>query len=57
MYHISFDEVRDTLESTVGLGVFGQNCQMLVLTILGMLLLWKVQWRFDKNYTGKRFKS
>ncbi len=48
-YHISFDEVRDTLEGTIGLGTFGQNWQMLVLTILGIFLLWKGQWNFSNQ--------
>lgn len=46
MYHISFDEVRDTIENTIGLGVLGQNWQMLVLTVLGIWLLWKAKWNF-----------
>ncbi len=45
IYHVFFDEVRDTLENTIGLGAFAQNWQMLVLTILGILLLWKVEWK------------
>ncbi len=46
LYHVFFDEVRDTLQDTVGLGALGENWQMLVLTIMGILLLWKVTWRF-----------
>ncbi len=48
-YHISFDEVRDTLEGSIGLGSFGQNWQMPVLTILGIILLWKGNWKFTKR--------
>ena len=40
-YHVAFDEVRDTIEDTVGLGPLGQNWQMLLLTIVGALILWK----------------
>lgn len=40
-YHVMFDEVRDTLEDTVGLGILGQYFQMLVLTVLGILILWQ----------------
>lgn len=42
-YHIAFDEVRDTLEDTVGLGLLGQYWQMLVLTISGLVILWQVK--------------
>jgi uncharacterized protein len=45
VYHAAFDEVRDTLEDTTGLGALGQNWQMLVLTVLGLVLLWKAPWR------------
>lgn len=45
IYHVSFDEVRDTLGEEVGLGSFGQNWQMLVLTLLGVLLLVKAPWK------------
>ncbi len=45
IYHVSFDEVRDTLIETIGLGAFGQNWQMLVLIVLGILLLWKAKWK------------
>ena len=37
VYHAAFDEVRDTLEGSVGLGPLSQNWQMLILTILGIL--------------------
>ncbi|KKN01460.1 hypothetical protein LCGC14_1127510 [marine sediment metagenome] len=45
-YCVCFDEVRDTLENTLGLGGLGQNWQMLVLTVLGIWLLWKGKWGF-----------
>ncbi|MDQ1255147.1 MAG: protease family protein, partial [Euryarchaeota archaeon] len=45
VYHAAFDEVRDTLEGTVGLGPLSQNWQMLILTILGIALLWKGKWK------------
>jgi membrane protease YdiL (CAAX protease family) len=49
VYHVCFDEVRDTLEGTIGLGTLGQNWQMLVLTLLGILLLWKGKWRLPNE--------
>ena len=47
MYHVFFDEVRDTLQDTVGLGILGENWQILALTSIGVLLLWKVKWKFQ----------
>ena len=44
-YHAAFDEVRDTLEATVGFGALSENWQMVVLTILGAVLLWKANWK------------
>lgn len=48
-YHVCFDEVRDTLENTVGFGSLGQNWQMLVLTVLGIWLLWKGKCKFNNT--------
>lgn len=44
LYHVCFDEVRDSLENTVGLGIAGQYWQMLALTFMGMWLLRKTRW-------------
>jgi membrane protease YdiL (CAAX protease family) len=44
VYHSAFDEVRDTLQESVGFGTLAENWQAVVLTILGALLLWKVPW-------------
>jgi uncharacterized protein len=44
MYHVAFDEVRDALETNIGLGPLGQNWQMVVLTAVGIVLLWKAPW-------------
>lgn len=49
VYHAAFDEVRDSIEGTVGLGPLSQNWQMLILTILGIVLLWKAKWRKTAN--------
>jgi membrane protease YdiL (CAAX protease family) len=49
VYHSAFDEVRDTLERSVGLGPLSQNWQMLILTILGIALLWKAKWKKADN--------
>ena len=48
-YHVCFDEVRDTLENTIGLGNLGRNWQMSVLTVLGIWLLWKGKWKFNNT--------
>jgi membrane protease YdiL (CAAX protease family) len=46
VYHSSFDETRDALESSVGLSPFVDVIwQNVVLTLLGALLLWKGNWR------------
>jgi hypothetical protein len=42
---LSFDEIRDALENSVGPGTFGQNWQMCVLTLTGIALLWKARWK------------
>ena len=44
VYHVFFDEIRDTIETTVGFGFLGSNWQMLILSLLGLLLLWKGKW-------------
>lgn len=44
VYHSAFDEVRDTLESSIGFGPIVEIWQMLLLTILGLILLWKGKW-------------
>ena len=49
VYHSSFDEVRDTLEESVGLGMLAENWQAVVLTILGTLLLWKAPWKTSSD--------
>ena len=48
VYHSSFDEVRDSLENSIGLGALGQNWQMLALVILGAFILWKVKWKKEE---------
>lgn len=45
VYHAAFDEVRDSLEGSVGFGPLAQNWQMVILTILGVALLWKAKWK------------
>ena len=45
VYHAAFDEVRDSLDETIGLGTLGQNWQMLVLTVLGLVFFWRAKWR------------
>jgi uncharacterized protein len=45
VYHAAFDEVRDTLEKSVGFGALVNNWQMIVIIITGGLLLWKANWK------------
>lgn len=44
VYHSAFDETRDTLQNAVGLGPLAEIWQMLILTMLGMTLLWRTKW-------------
>lgn len=44
VYHAAFDEVRDTMEKTIGFGTFTESWQMVVIIIVGGLLLWKADW-------------
>jgi membrane protease YdiL (CAAX protease family) len=43
-YHASFDEVRDTVEQTIGFGPLTQIWQMAVLTIVGAILFFRSRW-------------
>jgi uncharacterized protein len=53
-YHAAFDEVRDTLEKSVGFGSLANNWQMIVIIIVGGLLLWKVNW--DKLLAKRTYR-
>jgi membrane protease YdiL (CAAX protease family) len=44
VYHSLFDEVRDTLEDSIGFGPLVSLWEMAVTTILGGILLWKANW-------------
>jgi membrane protease YdiL (CAAX protease family) len=54
LYHVLFDEVRDALQSTVGLGFLGQNWQMLALTLIGIALLVKGKWHIKPSTVIKK---
>lgn len=45
VYHAAFDEIRDAIETTIGFGPLVEIWQMLTLTIIGGLMLWKGNWR------------
>ncbi len=45
VYHAAFDEIRDAIETTIGFGSLVAIWQMLTLTVLGGLLLWKGNWK------------
>jgi membrane protease YdiL (CAAX protease family) len=45
IYHAAFDEIRDTIQTSVGFGPMVQVWQMLLLTIIGAVLLWKGKWK------------
>jgi uncharacterized protein len=44
VYHAAYDEIRDAIEVSIGLSPLVQVWQVLTLTILGGLLLWKGNW-------------
>jgi uncharacterized protein len=45
VYHAAFDEIRDEIEGSIGFGPLVDIWQMLTLTILGGLMLWKGNWK------------
>jgi membrane protease YdiL (CAAX protease family) len=45
IYHAAFDEIRDTIEQSVGLSSLTEVWQMLLLTIIGTILLSKDKWK------------
>ncbi|WP_373524766.1 CPBP family intramembrane glutamic endopeptidase [Nostoc sp.] len=45
VYHAAIDEIRDAIETTIGFGSLVEIWQMLTLTVLGGLLLWKGNWK------------
>jgi uncharacterized protein len=45
VYHAAFDEIRDAIEVSIGFGPLVAIWQMLTLTILGALMLWKGNWQ------------
>jgi hypothetical protein len=45
VYHAAFDEIRDAIKTTIGFGSLVEIWQMLTLTVLGGLLLWKGNWK------------
>ncbi|MEG4487154.1 CPBP family intramembrane glutamic endopeptidase [Microcoleus sp. D2_18a_B4] len=45
VYHAAFDEIRDAIEASIGFGSLVEIWQMLTLTVLGGLLLWKGNWK------------
>lgn len=44
MYHSAFDETRDTLQGSIGFGPLVEIWQMILLTIMGLVFLWKIKW-------------
>lgn len=49
IYHAAFDEIRDTIENSVGFGPLVELWQMLLLTMIGAILLWKGKWKKLEN--------
>jgi membrane protease YdiL (CAAX protease family) len=45
IYHAAFDEVRDTLQDSIGFGLFAEVWQMVTLTTLGLFMLMRHRWK------------
>lgn len=45
VYHTAFDGVRDSLQTTIGLGPIAALWALVVLVILGIVFLWKGNWK------------
>lgn len=45
IYHAAFDEIRDTINHSIGLSFFTEIWQMLLLTIIGTILFSKGKWK------------
>ena len=45
VYHSAYDEVRDAIEQSIGLGPLASIWEMACTTILGAVLLWKGNWK------------
>lgn len=45
VYHAAYDEIRDTLDATVGLDSLSDLWSNIILTLLGAVLLWKGNWK------------
>lgn len=44
-YHSAYDEVRDAIEKAIGFGPLVSIWEMGVTTVLGLILLWKGNWK------------
>lgn len=44
-YHSAYDEVRDAIEKSIGFGPLVSIWEMGVTTVLGLILLWKGNWK------------
>ena len=54
VYHSAYDEVRDALQRTIGFGPLVSIWEMAITTMLGVILLWKANWKTlqaNKNTT------
>jgi membrane protease YdiL (CAAX protease family) len=49
IYHAAFDEIRDTIEQSIGLSSLTEVWQVLMLTIIGVILFSKSKWKRLKN--------
>jgi hypothetical protein len=49
IYHAAFDEIRDTIENSLGLSSLTEVWQMLLLTVIGVILLGRGKWKRLQN--------
>jgi membrane protease YdiL (CAAX protease family) len=45
VYHLAYDGVRDSIQTTISSGPIAALWAVVVLTILGIVFLWKANWR------------
>ena len=53
-YHVVFDEIRDGLIETIGLGALGQNWQVIPICLIGGILLYRTNWYRPISGTRKK---
>jgi membrane protease YdiL (CAAX protease family) len=50
VYHLAFDGVRDSIHTTIGAGPIAVAWSLVLLVVLGIIFLWKGDWRNLQDY-------